>query len=340
MKLERYLSVDPANDAGDVADVADPPPVAVKTRLLAFERQMTVREAITAIAEASLAHLQANEAAVRSGTDPEGVHQIRVAVRRLRSALGILRRCLPREMVERLNVDLQWFARQLSPARDWDVFRQDCLQPEMMRAPEDRGLRPMLEAVEQQRTKAYAAAIASIDAARYIGLKSELGAWRDRDMSRDVKRKQGLLLKMPIAELAGGMLRRRHKRLRKLGGKHRELSLAELHALRIKTKKMRYATEFFRLLYPSGPHGKYLAAIVGVQEALGRINDAAEARERLQELAAAVLPDIALAEAASATAARIARQLDEQIEQQRQAFTAAWRKYRRTEPFWSSRPKR
>ena len=76
-----------------------------------------------------LLQLRANEASLRAVASPEAVHQFRVAVRRMRSALSAFRRVLDPQSRHRIAKDLRWIAKQCGPAREWDVFRSNFLKP-------------------------------------------------------------------------------------------------------------------------------------------------------------------------------------------------------------------
>ena len=70
-----------------------------------------------------------------------------------------------------------------------------------------------------------------------------------------------MILDRPVGDFASTILNRRHKRLRKFGGKKADLSESEMHRLRLMAKKQRYVGEFFRELYPRKATGKYIADI-------------------------------------------------------------------------------
>jgi triphosphatase len=72
-----------------------------------------------------LSQLQANEAAICTHNDPEGIHQMRVALRRLRSCLTLFRDLIPKPSQAVFYDDLKWITEQLGSVRDWDVFYSD-----------------------------------------------------------------------------------------------------------------------------------------------------------------------------------------------------------------------
>ena len=101
----------------------------VKARPAALSTEMSVEDAFKAVIWASLAHLQANERGMLEGADPEYLHQMRVALRRLRSAFSVFAPLFPAETIAPIAAELKWLAASLGPARDWDVFMTETLPP-------------------------------------------------------------------------------------------------------------------------------------------------------------------------------------------------------------------
>ena len=96
----------------------------------------TAEEALTEIVLGCVDHLRGNEACVLTRAHEEGVHQIRVASRRLRSCLSLFRNLIPNEQRKYLNRELRWLIGEFGPARDWDVFVGEVLDPVMDDLPE------------------------------------------------------------------------------------------------------------------------------------------------------------------------------------------------------------
>jgi triphosphatase len=308
-------------------------PAASKAEPLLLKPQMTVETAFKAVARSCLGHLEANEACSIAGDDPEGIHQMRVAIRRLRSAFGIFRDVLPRQTASEFAAEFRWLAQTLSPARDWDVFHGDTLGPLQQSLPEETGLIALDALVAAERSKAYGEARATVDSPRYTELKLRFGAWLvASDWSATLPAAEAQLLDGSAADFADGVLRRRHRKLCKKGDDHRELTLPELHELRISAKKLRYATEFFRRFYPRKRVKEYLIAMAALQEVLGGINDAAVGRRRLGELAVGSDAD------AIHAAAIVSGWFAAQVAERRRRFTDAWRNFTRREGFWGQGP--
>ncbi|NTV94079.1 MAG: CHAD domain-containing protein [Thiobacillus sp.] len=206
-----------------------------------------------------------------AGDDPEYLHQARVAVRRLRTMLGLGRTLgLDREAwVEALR----WFMAELSPARDWDVFVTETLAGVHAALPEPERLDGLLVRAGKVRTAANRRARAAVRDRRLTNLMLDMG--------------EALLVAHddgpPLAEWAGQALDKRWRRFRKLAGRFGELDAAGRHQTRIAAKRLRYAGEAFAVLY-GAREGRYLARLADLQDVLGVANDVAVAHRLLAEL--------------------------------------------------------
>jgi len=255
---------------------AEPEPV--KAGAAGLAGPMSARHAFAIAARSCLSQMQANEAAARLARDPEGVHQLRVGLRRLRALVGAYRDTLAPEAHQLLSRELRWLQQELNPARDWDVFIASSLDPIAERVPE---LKPAQEAAKELCDLAQVRARAALDSPRYTALllRSYLwlatGAWTAADSA---------ILDRPVGDFAAGILQRRDRRLRKFGGKRADLSEPELHRLRLMAKKQRYVAEFFREVYPRKATGKYIDALARIQDVLGPLNDALVSHHLIEEL--------------------------------------------------------
>lgn len=247
-----------------------------KAQPAAVRDAMTVNDAFRAVLEANLAHLLANERGMLAGEDPEFLHQMRVAVRRLRSALGVFTPPVPEPAVARFAAELKWLARKLGPARDWDVFTSVTLPPIALEFGARSELRAFSARCEQLRRAANAQARRAVRSARYRCLVLLLAAWiAGQGWCDRIEPPAHVALGNPAREFARAVLDRRYRRVRTKGRKFGKLSPAGLHRLRIAVKKYRYAADFFAALYEAKAvrvAGKRLSRL---QDILGEINDAA-----------------------------------------------------------------
>lgn len=238
--------------------------------------EMPVAQAFQRIAGECLAQLQGNVADL--GKDPEYLHQARVAVRRLRSALGLFGTVLPDVRAEVVE-ELRWLMGCLGPARDWDVFVTQTLPPIVGQLPGNRPLARLLADAASLHDARRQAALEAVLSQRYTRLALTLGL----QLARQAGPQGG---PVALGEFAMQTLTRQHKRLRRRGRHHTTLNPAERHALRIAAKKLRYAAEFFAGLYPRKRARPYLAALAALQDVLGALNDAAVTQRLLAELPA------------------------------------------------------
>jgi len=237
---------------------------------------MSVEEALETVFRSCIEHWLANQAAVLDGSDPEGVHQMRVGLRRLRSALSVFHRVIPRSQKTWLNEEARWALNNLGPARNWDVFLTEMLPPLQEAFPNDRRLEAFGEAASAARARGYDQARQMIEDPRYTGFVLRLGGWLEgrrwreeaNDNAEDLRRKE-------VGSLARKLLTKRHKRVLKLGRGFADLSLEDRHEVRLAAKKLRYATEFFASLYPKKKTRPYLNAMKSLQDTLGHLNDIA-----------------------------------------------------------------
>lgn len=249
----------------------------------------SVERVMTAIARNCLGHMLVNEACALKGEHPEGIHQMRVALRRLRSAFTLFRTMIPEDQYAWLGGEMRWLASQMGPARDWDVFKTDLLVPVRHAFAEDplfhADLDELERAAERKRLEGYDTARAAIRSARYTTLVLKLGqwvearAWRAQPLSEI-----SAMLFQPMTDLAGRLLKRRHKQARRAGASLAEASTEQRHELRIRLKKLRYAVEFFRSLYHDKDTRQYIQQLAALQDVLGHLNDVATARRLLLEV--------------------------------------------------------
>lgn len=255
---------------------------AVKATPPQLNANMHTGEAFQAIAASCIAQLGANRDGVRA-LDGESLHQMRVALRRWKSACRLFRP-LARPPAE-LAAEVDWLAQVLGPARDWDVIAETTLPAVIAAAsaPANGGAAgwPPLDSL-QQAARATArqrreAAAAAVDSARFGELINKLGDWVDG--------LAGTVGFTRVAAFADQALRRDRRRLAR---RARHLAHADppaRHRVRIAAKKSRYDAEFFLSLHNKPSWRRYLRRLAKLQDVLGKLNDAAVARQLLGELA-------------------------------------------------------
>ncbi len=309
------------------------PPASQKAEPVALGRRTTVDAALGAILRSCVQHWCANEAAALDGRDPEGVHQLRVALRRLRSAVSVFGRVIRPERRAWLSGEAKRILGRLGPARDEDVFLTESLAPVLAARPDDPSLLALRRAAEAARTEAYAAVRAAIADPSYTRFLLQLGRWIEAGGWReDATSKGAAWLDRPLVAFADRLLARRHRKALKLGRRFAELTPAERHRLRIALKKLRYATEFFGSIYGGKRTRSYLAALKQLQDTLGHLNDVAVAERLVRGLSErAGAERSALGMGSGMVLGWLARGVAE-VEPQAQG---AWQTFAAREPFWS-----
>jgi triphosphatase len=236
---------------------------------------MTVGAAFNAVMRANLAHLRANDRGVIAGHDPEHLHQMRVALRRLRSAIGVFAPVLPEGAVFQLRAELKWLAGRLGPARDWDVFLAETLPPIEAEFGPHRGLERFAARCRRLRGGAGAQARRAVRSARYLRFAARLDTWlADEEWRSSADPAGAAALTGPVADFASSVLEASYGRVLAKGRSLGRLDAGELHRLRIAIKKFRYASDFFAALYDERA-ARALKGLARLQDILGAMNDAA-----------------------------------------------------------------
>jgi len=263
--------------------VTPKPIIPVKATPVQLDADSSSEDAFVAIIGACLRHAEANRPAVLDG-QMEGVHQMRVAFRRLRSGLKIFRPLVSRETSVEQVEDIRWLNGFLGPARDWDVFLDEGMAAVFSYFPRKRGLilfRSKAEDIRQFHHRALREALA---APRYSLLLQRFADWLERRAWREVCHdKQSGRLADPVRAFATPLLERDHRRVVKQGDLFAELSAEQRHRLRIRIKQLRYAQDFFNSLYETATVRRYLDALSKLQDCLGVMNDISVARRLLDE---------------------------------------------------------
>ncbi|MGC2410990.1 MAG: CHAD domain-containing protein [Methyloceanibacter sp.] len=250
---------------------------AEKAARLELDAGLTCQQAFRAIGENCLRQIIANEPGMCAG-EAEALHQMRVGLRRLRAAIAVFAKAVADSERDRIKGELKWITSELGPARDLDVFAADVLKPLGENQAEDARLAEARRVFAENRAKAYAAAVGLVRSDRFRNVLLNLAEWIEVgpwtiDKSLRCRRER------TVQEHAAKWLGRMRKRIRKEGARLRELDIAKRHKLRIRTKNLRYAIEFFTGVFPRDLNAKRreaaLASLKELQDALGALNDLA-----------------------------------------------------------------
>jgi len=248
-----------------------------------LDSHIEVSQAIQTILRHQLDYLTEWEDVARSPDDIEGVHQTRVAFRRMRSALTIFRQAIPKSVTSAWGQQMSELAGQLGKARDLDVFIDEALGRILGRLPLP-GEEQLEVLVRQHRDRAYEGVRTMLDSEAYARFKQEFGAWVDgREWEKaELKDKQRKRLQGNLASFARKVLDRQERRVLEAGTHVNKHSAEEMHRLRIECKKLRYAAEFFLPLFDGMV--EFIGHMKGIQDLLGVMNDVVVMRGLLDEV--------------------------------------------------------
>lgn len=225
---------------------------------------MRTDAAFQTIARACLRHYRLNEALLLEQYDPLALHQARVAVRRLRSAFTIFKPILAEADRTRFQEELRWLAGMLGEARDLDVLAEQTSAGD---------LRDSIEAVQPE---VHARVIEALHSHRVRGLLLDLLEWLTLGAGQ-VDGETQELRKEEAQRFAARRLAHLRRKVVKDGRGMKRLNDAARHEVRKDAKKLRYASEFFAGLFPQKSqhrrHARFIAALEGLQDDLGALND-------------------------------------------------------------------
>jgi CHAD domain-containing protein len=240
---------------------------------------MSVGEVAFAVLRKHFLKLLEHEPGTRLGEDPEELHDMRVASRRLRAAISLFREHLPQRVLQ-LRPGLRRIGSALGEIRDLDVQIDELRSWAAPRPLEEpASLAPVLGILEGQREKARRRMLRELDATRTASFKARMvRALREGPPSRHPG------ARIPAVAVAPLLIRGRSRKVRKAGSRIGAGSQpGEYHALRIRCKRLRYALEFLLDLY-GAPAKKLIRPVVYLQDLLGLHQDAYVAIELMQQL--------------------------------------------------------
>jgi CHAD domain-containing protein len=257
-----------------------PPAQPAKARSARIHKKLSPDEAFRATLTDCLAQMTANAGVLRAGHSTEGLHQLRVGLRRLEVALKAFGEAFEQPWLEELRGRAKVLSARMGPARDLDVFVEELLPaPAKIFATEDdvemfAPLRAHAEEAREAAWKKVTACITGQDFAVFLD-----------DVAGLAQSRLPLAYQTRLKPVARRILERQARRAKKRGRAARSHEEGDLHRLRIALKKLRYTAEFFAPLYKKKKVKRYVGELKRLQESLGRLNDIAHARSVVAELA-------------------------------------------------------
>ena len=308
-------------------------------RLAKFELRpdQSIHQALAEIYPACVSNMVDNEEACLGGMDPEGVHQMRVSVRRLRTSLKVFGDVIDPARVSWMADELKWLGGKLGPARDWDVYITEMLAQVSGYGVNDTAMQALLAAAEEKRQRAYNTVRRTLRSARYAKLMFRLTAFVAVEGWLAMPLDTSDPLFKPLEDTAGDILAKPHRKLIKQAKGLAGQDMEARHEVRIRLKKLRYAVDFLRGVYPGPDTRNYIKSLQTLQDQFGHLNDVAQALKLTGELMTTGRKDADTAKlrhAGGIVQGWYARALHET----EPALLKDWKAFAGVPPFWKPRP--
>ncbi len=291
-------------------------PSVSKARFPELKKSQSIASALQSMIGACLAHVQSNVPGALLKLDEEYLHQVRVGLRRLRVVLAIAQRFSADDELTFLREQVAKLCVELGRSRDWDVFVTQTLAPICTRLPEHAGLREVLATSERARKKQHAGMEKSLASQDFQRLLLRFGAWMHGEQAE---------VQTTLVQFAVQVLEKCSKQVLKYGKALAGEDTAQLHALRIACKKLRYSTEMFGSLFNAPRTKGYVTALAELQDILGVLNDIAVAHRLLDELDGAARHD---------TIELIRGWMEHDYAERVAEFGKVWKRFAAQEKFW------
>jgi CHAD domain-containing protein len=298
---------------------------------------MTVEEAFRVTVLECLAQVAANTPAVVQSREVEGLHQMRVGLRRLRVALSAFGEEFRTPALKELRKRTKAFTDTIGPPRDLDVFLGELFDGPANVGGHAEAFATLRERAERARKDAWDQAVASIASPEFsvflddVAVAAETHSWIG--VGSTAFRTQ-FASDAPVKPTAARMLHEHLVRVRKRGRHMKSLDEHDRHRLRIALKKLRYAAEFFAPLYGKSKVKSYGRCLKLLLEDLGALNDVVTVRGTLTRIThddevRRWNADILFA------AGMINGWHSERAQRLGESAVEQWRKFKKMDPFWS-----
>jgi triphosphatase len=260
---------------------------------------------------------------------PEGVHQMRVAERRIRSALAAFKKLIPAAERRWVSGELRCLVDTLGSARNLDVFAIDLLQPAKAALAEEAGLADLAAALDAARREAYARVEHAIASERHAAGMLRLSHWFEARAWRATPGEPPAELASPIGDVAPRLLDRRWREVRKRGRRFGRQTPRQRHKLRIAAKKLRYTIELLESLFDPDDVKRFGRRLKRLQDDLGYANDVRVARD--------ILPDLAKGAPCWRAGIGVVEWHEKRLAKGERKLRERLRRLNRAAPFWRGR---
>jgi CHAD domain-containing protein len=289
---------------------------AVNARRVNLRHGMTVEDAFRATVLECLAQVGGNAPAIRARA-PEGVHQIRVGLRRLQMALKSFGDYSDATELKALGKRGREIADTFGPARDLDVFAAELVEPVAQQFPSHDSFAALNLTLRHARGEAWDDALAEVLNPDFGAFLNEVAAAAE-SVAHDTRR---------IGKISDRTLDRHLAKAKKRGKRVKKVYDHRTHKLRIALKKLRYTAEFFAPLYPQKKARRYIKQLKDLLDRLGEANDVHNISNTLARLGTAEELRFAAGAIAGWHHAREKRLTKKALK--------GWRDFRKLKPYWA-----
>lgn len=254
-------------------------PCVSKARAPKLNLKVPVAAALQSMIWSCLFHLQANVPGAVKKTDDEYLHQVRIALRRLRVVLSMAAKHRADTELESLRALIGELGTALGRSREWDVFVTQTLPDVQKHMGSGAVLKNIVRQSEKLRQHHHQIVHTALQTGDFQRLLLRFGAWMNADYWRGTDTTSGL------RHFAEKILHKRSQKVLQYGGQlQRDANAGQLHELRIACKNLRYSAEMFGSLYSQDKTERYLELLGKLQDTLGMLNDHTVALRLLKEM--------------------------------------------------------
>ena len=242
-----------------------------KSRHVTLKGNETCAQALALFLESATEQIALNRRALLETDDPEAAHQFRIGLRRLRSALRMLRPLADAPAMRELEQYAREVGLGISDLRNADVFIENIYSPVAGAMKGEPGFCQLREALLAHRAAQRDAARAALEGDHWSKLQLYLLLW-PRTVNGNAK------LHVPVREFAAAALGKAWKKIAKQAGDVTNLSIEQRHDLRKALKGFRYSAEFLGSLYDKARVDRFVKDLKALQDVFGYVNDVATAK--------------------------------------------------------------
>ena len=306
-----------------------------KAQRPALHAQMNIEEVMTAAIAAALHQWLANEAAVLESADPEAIHQMRVALRRLRSLLTLFKGLIPEAQRTSLSAELRAIVQALGATRDLDVFASEMVGSVRRTRPDDPSIEALGELACKAKVDAQGHAQAMLASSTYgrTALRMtawlELRGWRVGPDAPSADRLAESAVPAAAAVLDRGLHKIKHR-----GKGFADLAPPERHKVRIACKKLRYGADAFAGLFDAHAAKPYLKRLSHLQDLMGRFNDAILCGKMVDRLLGDPEAPVTARREAALGGGLVVGWHAHATKADEAGLLEAWRAFKHAKPFW------